>query len=183
MKWLAAADGPIGPEYRQDLFRVDTLLAKTYSGQELSDAEKLYAEFVDVARNGAPHDALRTHIAKAGNAAWVDDLGIPSDSSWIWSWYRHVGNYDNAAAWARVTMPVLLLFGADDRLVPPQTTIAETVRILKNAGNANVTVLVFPGADHTLRVPPASAEGWPHNAPGLLETIDAFAEHAGHDVR
>jgi alpha-beta hydrolase superfamily lysophospholipase len=183
IRWVAAADGPVGPEYQQDLFRVDTLLAKTYSGGELSDAEKVYAEFVDAARNGASHDALRADIAKAGKAAWLEDLDIPDDSSWIWSWYRQIGNYDNSAAWSRVTVPVLLLFGADDRLVPRQQTIAETTRLLKTAGNSDVTVHIFSGADHTLHVPPATADGWPRIAPGLLGTIGDFAERAGHEIR
>jgi pimeloyl-ACP methyl ester carboxylesterase len=123
VKWIAAADGPVGPQYRQDLFRVNTALAKRYSGQSLADSEKLYAEFVEVARTGAAHTQLRADVRAAGTAAWLDFLAIPDDTNWIWNWYRTSGNYDNSAAWATVTVPVLLLFGADDALVPPQESI------------------------------------------------------------
>ncbi len=106
VKSIVAADGPVGPAYRQDLYRVNRSLAKRYSGQSLADAEKLYAEFVDVARAGAPHAELRADIRRAGNAPWVDDLAIPDDTSWIWAWYGKTGSYDNTQAWAAVDVPV-----------------------------------------------------------------------------
>ena len=176
IRWIGAADAPIGPLYRQDLYRVDTALAKRYTGRDLADAEALYAEFVDTARSGAPHARLRTDMAKAGDPDWIDDLAIPDDDSWIWSWYAKTGNYDNTSAWATVRIPVLILFGANDQLVPVQQTIAETAGVLKEHGNANVTVRVFPNADHTLRTPPANADGWPHNATGFPDVLIQFAQ-------
>ncbi len=173
--WIIAADSPIGPQYLQDLYRVDTMLATMYSGKDLADAKALYAEFVDVARAGASHDKLRADIAAAGRARWLADLGIPDDTSWIWDWYDRVGNYDNASAWSAVRVPVLLLFGSDDALVPAQASITQTTAILKSHGNDRVFVRVFPGADHTLRVPSSTADGWPHNAAGFPQIIVTFA--------
>jgi uncharacterized protein len=174
--WIIAADSPFGPQYWQDLYRVDTMLATMYSGKDLTDAKALYAEFVDVARAGASHDKLRADIAAAGSARWLADLAIPDDSSWIWDWYDKVGNYNNASAWGAVRVPVLLLFGADDALVPAQASITQTTAILRSHGNDRVIARVFPGADHTLRVPPPTAEGWPHNAAGFPQIIVSFAQ-------
>jgi alpha-beta hydrolase superfamily lysophospholipase len=181
--WIGDADGPVGPQYRQDLFRVDTALAKRYSGRDLADAEKLYAEFVDTARNGTPHARLRTDMAEAGDPDWLDDLAIPDDDSWIWPWYAKTGNADNSAAWGAVHVPVLILFGANDEIVPPRDSVAETVRILKEHDNTNVTVHVFVGADHTLRIPPTGRDGWPHNARGFPDVLAAFAQHPGTSSR
>ena len=80
-------------------------------------------------------------------------------------------------------MPVLVLFGANDALVPVRETVDKTVELLKAHGNHDVTVRVFPGADHTLRVPPADADGWPHNAPGFPDVLATFALHAGRTPR
>jgi hypothetical protein len=175
VSWIVAADFPIGPQYLQDLYRVDTMLATMYSGKTLADAQALYAEFVDVARTAGSHDKLRADIRAAGNAAWLPDLGIPSDESWIWSWYPRVANYDDTASWGAVRVPVLLLFGADDALVPVQAGIAQTTAILKAHGQAAVTVRVFRGADHTLRVPPSTPGGWPQLPAGFPEVLVSFA--------
>ena len=183
MTWIGDADGSVGPQYHQDLFRVNTALAKRYSGQTLADAEKLYAEFVDTARNGTPHARLRTDMAEAGDPDWLDQLAIPDDDSWIWAWYAKTGNDDNSRAWGTVRVPVLILFGANDEVVAPRESIAETVRILKEHGNANVTVHVFAGADHTLRTLPADRDGWPHNAAGFPDILVAFARHPGRAPR
>ena len=179
VRWIIDADGPVGPQYRQDLFRVDTMLAKSFSGESLVAAEKLYAEFVNVARNDSSHADLRANVEKAKGAPWLDSLAIPSDTSWIWAWYRLVGNYDNSSAWGNVKVPVLVLFGADDELVPPEESIAETVRILKDHGNRAFAVRVFPGADHTLHVPAGEPGGWPHVVPGFFEAVTSFAQSAG----
>jgi hypothetical protein len=42
-------------------------------------------------------------------------------------------------------------------------------------GNERVISRVFPGADHTLRVAPHEAGGWPHNATGFPEIVVTFA--------
>ena len=122
------------------------------------------------------HDKLRTDIKAAGDAPWLDYLGIPGDGDWVWNFYKATGNYDNRAAWAGVKVPVLILFGGDDKLVSPQASVAQVTGILKAHGNAHVTVRVFPGADHTLRLPPAAPGGWPHNAAGFPDIIVSFAQ-------
>lgn len=175
--WVIDADGPIGPQYRQDLFRVNAALAKRYSGKELADAESLYAEFVDVARLGLPHNKLRADISAAGNAPWLTDLAIPDDNSWIWAWYKNYGDYDNRSAWAAVRVPVLIVFGARDELVPPQQSIEQTTSILRMHGNRNVMIKVFADADHTLHVPPKSQDGWPKLPVGFPAIIVMFALH------
>ena len=174
VSWIIAADGPVGPQYRQDLYRVDNILAQHFSGAQLDDAQRLYAEFVDVARTGAPHEKLRADIRSAGDAPWLDYIGIPDDQSWIWDWYRSAGNYDNTGAWASVRVPVLLVFGSDDALVPPKQSIAQTSDILRAHDAGRVAAQIFPGADHTLRVPPATPDGWPHNAAGFPDVIVTF---------
>jgi uncharacterized protein len=173
--WVIDADGPIGPQYLQDLFRVDTALEKRYSGKKLADAETLYAEFVDVARLGAPHDKLRSDIGAVGSAPWLADLAIPDDSSWIWAWYKDNGDYDNRSAWAAVRVPVLIIFGARDELVSPQQSIEQTTSILNMHDTNKVMVRVFADTDHTLHIPPQSPNGWPKLPAGFPDIIATFA--------
>lgn len=171
--WLIAADGNVGPQYRQDLFRVDTSLAKRYAGDDLRNATAVYAEFVDVARNGLPHDQLRADETKFTSAPWLGDLAIPDDQSWIWSWYRLVGNADNSAAWRAVRVPTLLVYGERDEIVPVRESI-DGISALLAPQHDEPAVRIFAGADHTLHVPPANAHDWPHNAPGYPAAIAAW---------
>ncbi len=169
VRWIVAADGPVGPRYRQDLMRERDILAKRYSGRELGDALRVYGEFVDVARNGLPHDALRAEIARAHGASWLAMLAIPGDRDPGWARYRRVANYDNRAAWSRVRVPVLLLFGEKDALVPPRATIA-TVDAILRAHGARPAVVVFPHADHNLQVSLRAGRS-PHLAPGYPDVV------------
>jgi uncharacterized protein len=170
VRWIVAADGPVGPQYRQALFRTRSILAKRYSGRELAAAMHVYGDFVDVARNGVPHHALRAEIARARGASWLALLRIPADGDPGWRRFRALSNYDNRAAWSRVRVPVMLLFGANDALVPPRATIA-TVESILRAHGVRPAVVVLPGADHALRVPPHGSGGSPHFAPGYPDVV------------
>ncbi|HEX8942628.1 MAG TPA: alpha/beta fold hydrolase, partial [Gemmatimonadaceae bacterium] len=164
VRWIIDADGNAGPQYEQDLFRVGNMLRKQFHGDTLRDALSFYREFVDVARNGLPHDQLDADKAKYRSAAWYDHLGIPDDQDWIWRWYRGVGNTDNRSAWAAIDVPVLLLYGERDETVSPTQSIETITRILKANHDPRVTVRILPDADHTLRVPAMDPLGWPHYA-------------------
>jgi pimeloyl-ACP methyl ester carboxylesterase len=50
VRWIVDADGNVGPQYEQDLFRVGTSLSHRYAGEDLRNATSLYREFVDIAR-------------------------------------------------------------------------------------------------------------------------------------
>jgi uncharacterized protein len=171
VRWIIDADGNVGPQYEQDLFRVESALAKRYAGQEVQDAMSLYREFVDVARGGLARDQLHADEAKNRSAKWYDALALPDDQDWIWAWYRGVGNADNRRAWSAVDVPVLLLYGERDELVPPRKSIDAIAGLLAASHDAAVTVRVLAGADHTLRVAPADALGWPRFADGFPELI------------
>lgn len=65
----------------------------------------------------------------------------------------------------KVHCPVLAIFGEQDTSVPVQRSIALYNRYLKEAGNENVTIKVFPNADHSIHI---NADF----APGYFETIN-----------
>jgi len=113
-------------------------------------------------------------MAADANAPWLADLAIPDDDNWIWDWYRHYGNYDNRPQWAQIHVPVLILFGGKDALVPVQESISDVVRTLKAHGNSHVAIRVFQDADHTLHVPPASRGEWPHLPKGFPDVLRDF---------
>jgi uncharacterized protein len=176
VRWIVAADGAIGPIYEQDLYRVRNAMETQFTGQDLADAMALFTEFVDLARNGGSHKRFDADEKRWENAPWLPYLALPIDKSWIWSWYRRIGNYDNTPAWEKVRVPVLIVFGGRDTLVPPQASIDATVAILRAHDPYHPTVHLYPDADHTLHVPPVDADDWPHNPPGYPDAIVEWIE-------
>ena len=93
----------------------------------------------------------------------------PPDNAY-WSFSPVYARYRPLEWWSRVRVPVLLLYGADDQRVPAAQSAERIAAALRNAGNADVTVRIYPGADHTFRLPPA-ASGWPVTAPGYISDL------------
>jgi pimeloyl-ACP methyl ester carboxylesterase len=74
----------------------------------------------------------------------------PTSDAWFPKFYRLLLDFDPVPVWQRVTCPVLLLFGELDGIVPPKESAPPIDRALKKAGNRDVTVKIFPGANHVL---------------------------------
>ena len=64
------------------------------------------------------------------------------------NWFKYFLEYDPVPALEKVTCPVLVLFGEMDVQVSPQQNQKPIVDALKKAGNKDVTVRVFPKANH-----------------------------------
>jgi len=80
------------------------------------------------------------------------------------------GQYDPLAWWSRVKVPVLLVYGANDQRVPAEESAKRIAAALRRAGNKDVIVRLYPGADHTFRLPPGPS-GWPATAPGYVSDL------------
>jgi pimeloyl-ACP methyl ester carboxylesterase len=81
--------------------------------------------------------------------------------------------YDPMPALEKVKCPVLTIFGELDTLTPVSETTANYRKGLRNAGNKDVTIRVFPNADHALLVWPQPNDQihWPVLAPGYLDAM------------
>lgn len=95
-------------------------------------------------------------IADAQNKRWLPRTWarIPKDDPW-WKWWALNGRYDPEPILKKVKVPVLVLFGGGDELVPPGQVPKITARIeevLKDAGNRDVTTRIFDGANHDLSI-------------------------------
>jgi pimeloyl-ACP methyl ester carboxylesterase len=113
---------------------------------------------------------------------WIEGLGIRGpverfelplfpDSEEFWDFAALIFDYDPRPALERIRVPLLALFGADDRLVP----VEESIAVYREAVSPELLdVEVFPGGSHRVLVgePPRLAEGY-------LETLSAFVARAG----
>lgn len=133
--------------------------------------------------SGEGREALEQRIEAARRQAWYPlvalDRVLPSPGNREhWEW---VASYDPAPGIARMRLPILLLFGDRDEQQPTPLALSRWRQGLSAAGNDEVTVKVFPGADHFLRTAPAGHPGDdPHAAEpppvadGFWETVEGW---------
>jgi pimeloyl-ACP methyl ester carboxylesterase len=84
--------------------------------------------------------------------------------------------YDPMPGLEKVTCPVLAVFGEIDALTPVAETTANYRNGLGQAGNKDVTIKVFPSADHALLVwpKPNDQAHWPVLAAGYLDAMTSW---------
>ena len=121
----------------------------------------------------APHSReawqkLQDALPNARNQKWFSRTigGLPKDN-WVWEQRRLNAGYDPAPTFRRVRCPVLIIYGEKDN---PSAGIARIEQALREAGNRDYTVRVFPGADHDLEVG-KQGDGKIDWAEGFLELL------------
>jgi pimeloyl-ACP methyl ester carboxylesterase len=163
-----------GPVYEQDLYRVEnSLKASELSQADQRRAMEFYRRFIAVARTGQGIDALERAGDSVRAEAWYQWLGIPPRDHWLWTFYPPIGNFDPLPVWARVRVPVLLIYGQEDQLIPVDLSIRGIGRALESAANDRWGSVILPRAAHNFTVSPRAGEPfeWRQVARGLPELV------------
>ncbi len=156
--YIISADGTTGPSYKQDLFRVRKIVeANGLTKDEVTKAMDFYNMWLQVARTGNGRDQLDAAIPKVANEKWFDLVAPPPKDHWAWTEYRKRADFDSLPYWAKVKVPVLLLYGELEEKVPATESIEQIDETLRAAGNLDYTELLIPGAQHNLTVHPKPA--------------------------
>jgi dienelactone hydrolase len=133
-------------------------------------------ELVAVAYHWAPRERLDSLAAALRDRTWY--FAQPPPGNQYWTFSPMYAAYHALDWWAQVRVPVLLVYGAEDRRVPAAASAERIAAALRGAGNTNVTVQIHPGADHTFRLA-AGPSGWPSTAPGYIAgLVDWIARRA-----
>jgi hypothetical protein len=153
------------------------------SEPQRTEARALLDRYFDYLGSGEGREALEQRLEVARRRAWYPlvplDRVLPSPRDREhWEW---VARYDPMPGIARMRFPILLLFGERDEQQPTALALSRWRQGLSAAGNNEVTVKVFPGADHFLRTaPPGHAGDAPHPAEppppveGFWETVEGW---------
>jgi pimeloyl-ACP methyl ester carboxylesterase len=68
-------------------------------------------------------------------------------------------DHDPVPALEQITQPVLIFLGEADPFVPTEYSALVFDKAFKKAGNQDYTIIIYPGADHSIEVPIKSAQG------------------------
>jgi pimeloyl-ACP methyl ester carboxylesterase len=177
---IAAATYP-DSVWQQDVFRVEkSIRRQKFSDVEVSRAMDVYRLFLDVARGVKPWEELESASAPVREERWYKFLGIPPREHWLWAYYRGTGNFVALNSWQKIRVPVLLVYGERDQLVPVAESIGKIESALEMAGNREYASMLLPRAAHNLTVTPESGQpfGWWSVAPGFPELLTAWVMQA-----
>ncbi|WP_262285842.1 S9 family peptidase [Micromonospora sp. MA102] len=124
--------------------------AEGFSSPDIQQALVLLRDQVQRVQSG--DDPARVHAAQAQwhAAPWYPLLAgtTPESIAFI----AGIADYDPAPALAALRCPLLAIFGADDLLVPVEASVRAISNTLKDARHADHAMVVFPCADHNIRV-------------------------------
>ena len=121
-------------------------------------------------------DSLQVMIPSVKNQPWFKYAwgGLPKDH-WLWKWWRPIVDFDPAPVLQKIRIPVLVIFGAEDQLVPKDSIdgiISKITDAFNKGGNNLVTVAKFEGANHDIFVKNEKNEF--RIAKGYDETLKRF---------
>ena len=165
---IASAPSGVSTE-DAEIFSVTNSIQADVPAEDAALAREFVRELVAVAYRGEARARLDSIAAEARGRPWFFEL--PPLDGHYWAFSRRIADYDPVAAWRRVHVPVLLLFGERDQRVPPVPSVQRIVPALLEGGGGQVSVRIFPGADHSFRV---QGSVWPRTAAGYPDAILAW---------
>jgi pimeloyl-ACP methyl ester carboxylesterase len=147
--FLILVSAPAGTIAEQDLFRVEQgMRADGMPPEDIGRALDFARRRIELLRSGT-FEALDSAQREVARHRWFADyvhrLG-PRDFAFG---VKNIA-YEGQSALERVQCPVLVIVGERDTVVPAKEGAATIADILTRAGNADVTVKIFPDADHFL---------------------------------
>jgi dienelactone hydrolase len=176
--FIVAEDTVAGMVRDQDVYRVSHAIRQAgFTDAEIQQAMRMYLLMLDVACGRKTYRELETASQPVRDQKWYEWLGIPHADSYLWSWYPKIGNLDSLVFWKQVHVPVLLVYGELDQLVPVDESLTKIEASL-DAARAPYTAIIVPGAQHNLTVRPDESGPffWWKSAPGLIDLVVAWVQ-------
>ncbi|MDQ6788102.1 MAG: lysophospholipase, partial [Acidobacteriota bacterium] len=175
--FVISGAGSAVPLYESEINSItNQIRAQGISGNDLAEATVFIKMFVDVLRTGEGREQFDVAAEKARNTKWYPMLHVPPKDDWFWAFYRRIANYNAADYWGKVNVPVLVIYGERDELVPVAKSISNVDRALNKAGNKDYTILVLPRASHAFNIEPEAGQPfeWWHLSAGFPDLLTAW---------
>jgi len=182
--FLVFASGSGISVWEQEIYRTAAMMrAYGFGDAEIREAEAFQRQKFAVARTGLGWSQLDSLSKRLSSSTkWFGDFAneyasLSSARFWWLAMYHH----DPTPILRTLRMPVLGLFGENDLSFPIPRVRANMEQALTIAGNRDVTMKIFPGAEHQLMVPQKYLDRTlrrtvtPDFVPTLVEWVRAHA--------
>ena len=180
--FMALTSGPTVPVWREGWWDTEFRLRERGFGRtEIEQAGVILRMNDEVTRSGRGFEELQGRLDRARQEPWFASLGFqqapPADAPFR-RFYRRMIDFDPQPMLQRISVPSLWLFGDRDAEMPAEESAAILERL--RAQGKDVTVKIFPGADHALFIAPTAGQPfrWPRLFPGYVETLTDWVKIA-----
>jgi pimeloyl-ACP methyl ester carboxylesterase len=167
------SSGFMGPLWQTTLYQAAAYPRRAGASEaDIAEYVAFTQQWLEVARTGYGWNEFvaRREEMRAKNPRvlfWSsNEFESVEEMRWYWD---HVLSFTPLPALARARTPVLGVFGEIDVSTESSVAAENLRRTLAAAGNPDVTVKIFPGANHSLNV--SSGAGM---APGVFETLRSW---------
>jgi uncharacterized protein len=148
-----------------------TLRARGVSAVQVNEALALTKLWLRVARTGEDYELFLKKREEARNEKkrWLlsyESANFTSLEQMRWDW-DHILSFSPLPALERVRCPVLGLWGKFDESTDAADAARNMRATLSKSGNRDVTIKIFPNANHPLMEMPSGNR----MAPGVFETL------------
>lgn len=95
-------------------------------------------------------------------------FGVLAAEPEMWAYVRTIFSHDPSSALARITVPLLAMYGSNDRVVPVGASVAA---LRSHVATGLLDVAILEGGDHRLM-----ADGSEFLVDGYLDTVVSFVQ-------
>jgi pimeloyl-ACP methyl ester carboxylesterase len=158
---------------------VYTLRQKGYSEKVIATAKEYTEKMFQVSYNKRSISELKPLIDKIKNEKWAGVLTLVESEDDLEDW--RMEKFDPKSVLKKTRIPVLVIYGEKDVLVPPEENKKLMEEYLTAAGNTDFTIQVIPDIGHNMFVGqklrgnewnwPQSYWQWDKKSPILLKSI------------
>jgi pimeloyl-ACP methyl ester carboxylesterase len=129
-----------------------------FSDSDIREAIESLTRVDDYVRHGGDERELQAFLDEASRKRWASQSTLPrrvpsAEEIHTRLRWRDL-DLDPVIYWEQIKVPVLVMFGELDDVVPVRISAERIKAATKRAGNKDVTVRIFPGASHTIEPAP-----------------------------
>lgn len=147
--FVVVESAPTVTPREHERMRVESVMrADGESPERIARALAFMDRKFEVARTGQGWDGLVSAIDQATREGWAPYVNPPTSlASLRWNW-EHVFSYDPVPVLTRLDVPMLVLYGGLDSVVPAKLHRTRMERFVRDSGKQNVTIMEFARANH-----------------------------------